>query len=87
MSLLEDEKKAEERQKTVANERAKISATYANGLAVALMAVGTLSPAVASQPLPTDPKALYLQAAIGFVCLIGSGVLHLQARRILGDLR
>lgn len=85
MSLLETEKKAEERAKAIANERAKISATYANGLAVALVAVGTLSPAVSVSP--TTPKAILIQGLVGLVCLIGSLILHLQARRILGEMK
>ena len=85
MSLLEDEKKAEEREKAIANERAKMSATYANGLAVALVAVGTLSPAVSTSP--ATPKAALIQGLVGAVCLIGSLILHLQARRILGEMK
>lgn len=85
MSLLETEKKAEEREKAIANERAKISATYANGLAVALVAVGTLSPAISASP--TTPRAALIQGLVGLVCLFGSLVLHLQARRILGEMK
>lgn len=85
MSLLEDEKKAEERAKAVTNERAKLSATYVNGLAIALVAVGTLSPAVSSSP--ATPRATLIQAAVGLVCLVASLILHLQARRGLGEMK
>lgn len=72
----------------IANERAKLSATYANGLAISIFAVGGLAPVLnvysgsgsASVPAP----AVFLSAG---VCWFVSGVLHLLARRYLGRLR
>jgi MFS superfamily sulfate permease-like transporter len=88
VSVLEDEKKAEERAKTVKNERAKLTATYMNGLAVAIVAVGFFAPSFSPQAGATaSVSALQLQALTGLLCLIASGILHIGARMILRDLR
>jgi len=51
MSLLENERKAEEHARTIANEAAKLTAAYPNGLAV--VAVGFFAPVFAPRsPLP-----------------------------------
>lgn len=88
MSLLEDERKAEEHAKTVKNERAKLTATYLNGLAVAIVAVGFFAPSFSPQAGATaSVSAMQLQATIGLLCLALSGILHMAARMILRDLR
>lgn len=87
MSLLERETKAEEREKSAWNERAKLTATYINGVAVALIAVGGFSPAFAPKPaqIAAAPSTLtYLSVG---VCFGVSIALHLVARSILRSLR
>lgn len=71
----------------VRNERAKLSATYVNGLAIATFAVGGLAPLVtllsASAPGPGAAGIVYGLAAF---CWIVSGAHHLLARGILREL-
>jgi hypothetical protein len=69
----------------VRNERTKITATYLNGLAVAIFAIGSLAPIV---------SAANAQASIGWqlaisatICAFASIVLHLFSRRILKGLQ
>ncbi|KQO45568.1 MULTISPECIES: hypothetical protein [unclassified Methylobacterium] len=75
------------RDKLIANERAKLSATYLNGLAVAVFAVGGLAPifstSFSSAPLGVP---LWVVTASASVCWIVSVVLHLVARRFLREL-
>lgn len=70
----------------VHNEQRKLTATYLNGLAIALFAVGGLAPifsfafgSAAGQPFWT----VLIAAAI---CIFVSGILHLVARRSLKGL-
>ncbi len=70
---------------TVHNERTKLTATFLNGLAVAIFAVGGLAPAFTT--LYGDrPVALPLALGV-LVCLLASGALHYWARRSLRGLR
>jgi hypothetical protein len=69
----------------IENERVKLTATYINGVAIAVFAIGSLAPSVAS----LTSSAGYLPetglAATG--CIAASGALHFTARRILKGLR
>jgi hypothetical protein len=69
----------------VRNERTKLTATYLNGVAVAMLAIGTLAPLISSfstaEGVPTVATAV-----ICSVCVFASGVLHLLARRLLKGL-
>ena len=47
MSLLDDEREAEERAKALHNERVKITANWLNGSAIAAVAVGCFAPITA----------------------------------------
>ncbi len=84
MSLLEEEKKAEERQKAIFNESKKLSATYVNGVAVAILAVGGIAPLFAARPLaPFDWRV----PAVAVLCLGVSAGLHWAARGFIKDMR
>ena len=69
----------------VHNERTKLTATYLNGLAIALFAVGGLAP-VFSHAFGTEIRPLWTLAAAAVICLVGSAALHLWERRILQGL-
>jgi Na+/melibiose symporter-like transporter len=68
----------------VYNERTKLSATYLNGITIAVMAVGGLGPVISVLNGGSTP-ALGI-AAISVICLMGSVALHFLARRLLGSL-
>ncbi|HEX8165479.1 MAG TPA: amino acid transporter protein [Beijerinckiaceae bacterium] len=70
----------------VENEQAKLTATYLNGIAVAIAAVGGIAPGVAFLVQDTGPGAARV-TFISLVCLSVSGVLHYAARRVLRRLR
>lgn len=83
-----EEDETDEREKLIANERRKLSATFANGVAIALIAVGAIAPALAPKPaFPPSNDALLLQGLIGLICLFGGLTLHIGARMILRGLR
>lgn len=66
------------------NERTKLTATYLNGVAIAVFAVGTLAPVLSTVSGTITPSwALLITSAI---CLIASGALHWMARQILKGL-
>lgn len=72
-------------EKLISNERVKLSATYANGLSIAIFAVGGFAPfisAALSQPSSYAPVLLIM-----VVCWIMSGTIHWAARTALRDLR
>jgi hypothetical protein len=69
--------------KTVRNERRKLSATYVNGIAMALMALGGFTPVIAF--MQTGNFSVNTVMMVG-VCFLGSGALHSLGRRILGGL-
>ena len=68
----------------VHNERTKLSATYLNGVAIAVMAVGGLGPIVSV--LNGGPASAIGIASVSVICLVGSITLHFLARRLLGSL-
>ena len=69
----------------VRNERTKLTATYLNGLAIAVIAVGGIAP-VFNAINHVDPLTLPLALTVG-ICLFLSAALHLFARRILKGLQ
>ena len=69
----------------VHNERTKLTATYLNGLAIALFAVGGLAP-IFSRAFGEGARPLWTLATAAVICLVGSAALHLWARRILKGL-
>lgn len=75
----------EARDKRVANERIKFPATYANGLAVAICAVGGFAP-FPSTALSDRPHCAPVLVAL-VVGWIMSGAIHWAVRRALRDLR
>jgi hypothetical protein len=68
------------------NERAKLTATYLNGLAIALFAVGSLAPVFNYGFGPASFRSLWTMIGTATICLAGSIVLHLVARRTLKGL-
>jgi hypothetical protein len=69
----------------VHNERTKLSATYLNGVAIAVLAIGAFAPLVsyASAGSEVSPAVL---SVLSLGCLIVSTLLHYAARRLLGRL-
>jgi hypothetical protein len=70
----------------VENERAKLAATYFNGLAIALATVGGIAPWIAFLVQGSDPGAVRL-VAISILCISLSVGLHYLGRRALKRLR
>jgi len=69
----------------VHNERTKLTATYINGVAIAVFAVGSFAPAIAS--LNGVGSLLSAGNLIVLICLGASAALHFLARRTLKALR
>ena len=68
------------------NERTKLTATYLNGLAIALFAVGTVAPIISVMSMSiavVRPSS----TIIPVICIGVSGALHYAARYVLGRLR
>lgn len=68
----------------VHNERTKLTATYINGVAIAVFAVGSFAPAIAS--LNNTSSLLSVGNLVVVICLGASGALHFLARRTLKGL-
>jgi hypothetical protein len=70
------------------NELAKLSATYVNGLAIAVFAVGGLAP-IFTNLYATNPTAAsaWIIAGISGVCFAASLSLHLIARKFLKEMK
>jgi hypothetical protein len=66
------------------NERAKLSATFVNGVAIALFAVGGLAPVVGQIQNGDRPLGTTIFAA---GCVAGAFGLHLVARWLLRGMR
>lgn len=69
--------------KTVRNERRKLTATFMNGIAIALFAVGGLAQ-VAS--MTTTGRVSGPATFLAAVCILVSVALHLAARASLGGM-
>jgi NO-binding membrane sensor protein with MHYT domain len=68
------------------NEQAKLAATYFNGIAIALAAVGGIAPWIAFLVQGSDPGAVKL-VAISVLCISLSVGLHYLGRRALKRLK
>ena len=68
------------------NEQTKLTATYLNGLAMAIFAIGAVAPVVTIFSGGERGAPLGLSATV-VVCLSVSGALHYVARRTLKGLR
>ena len=71
--------------KLVENEQVKLSATYLNGVAVALLAAGVLAPVVGGLAAGNQVGQPQL-VAVAASCILLSAVLHFVARRLLRGL-
>lgn len=70
--------------KLVLNERAKLSATYLNGIGIALFAVGSLAPIVSV--INGSTQQVWPVVVLVLCCAVLSVVLHLGARWTLRGL-
>jgi len=74
--------------KTVHNERLKLSATFLNGLAIALLAVGGVAPVLqTARTMTLQAGEWHRTIVLAVVCLSAAGILHFFARAMLGGLR
>lgn len=74
--------------KLVANERRKLSATYLNGLAVAVFAVGGFAPFISTVLASgSGAQSPFLVLAVMAVCWMVSGAIHSAARASLKGLQ
>ena len=71
----------------IANEQVKLTATYLNGLAIAIFAVGGLAPVVGIVSGTAQTGAAGGIAALTSICVSVSAGLHLAGRRILRGLK
>ena len=72
----------------VHNERTKLTASWLNALATALVAAGFFAPAAAViYGLSTAPLGRWTMAALALVCLAFGASIHLFGRIVLGRLR
>jgi hypothetical protein len=73
--------------KLVNNEQRKLTATYLNGLGIAIFAVGMVAPFVATglHP-PSDRGHSLLVVVLGLSSMLTSGASHMLARSILKGL-
>ena len=69
----------------VRNEQAKLSATYLNGVAIAVVAGGGIAPWIALLVQDSGP-GLAKAALISAICFSLSGALHYLARTLLTKL-
>jgi len=70
----------------VHNEQTKLTATYLNGMAIALFAVGGLAPMFSYAFGSMTGRPLWTVVFTAAICLISSAILHLVARRSLREL-
>lgn len=78
----------EARDKLVANERRKLSATYLNGLAVAVFAVGGFAPFISTVLASgSGAQSPFLVLGVMAVCWMVSGAIHSAARASLKGLQ
>lgn len=65
----------------IRNEQTKLLATYLNGIAIAVFAVGSLAPVFSNIYGSSGPSALLAFTSV--ICLFTSATIHLIARRVL----
>lgn len=68
----------------IRNERTKLTATFLNGLAIAVFAVGGLTQAVRTVNEPATVTVATVW--VGVICFLGAFALHIVARQIPGRL-
>jgi hypothetical protein len=68
----------------VRNERTKLTATYLNGLAIAVFAVGALAPSISAAS--SQARLWPVIAPTIVICILISAALHFAARRSLKGL-
>jgi hypothetical protein len=72
----------------VENERTKLTATWLNTLATALIATGALAPAAAALiGISILPIAVSRVIVLAACCIVVGSAIHLASRRLLGSLR
>lgn len=72
----------------VNNERVKLTATYLNGVAIAVFAVGTLAPLFSYAYSDADSsRSLWSVILVSAACLVISGTIHYGARYSLRKLQ
>jgi hypothetical protein len=72
----------------VQNERTKLTASWLNALATALIAAGAFAPAAAwLYGLSTLPIGTFYLSALAFACVAAGASLHVLALAMLGRLR
>jgi hypothetical protein len=69
----------------VRNERTKLTATYFNGVAIAVLVVGGLAPVIGAATSQTPLWPTVIPSSV--ICLFTSAILHFVARRLLKGLR
>lgn len=72
---------------TIHSERTKLTATWLNGVAIALMAVGGFAPTISYFAATVSTPSPGWLTATGAACFLFSTVLHFMARKVLGRLR
>ena len=70
----------------VENEQAKLTATYLNGIAIAVAAVGGIAPGITFLVQDSGPGPARV-TVISLICLSVSGALHYAARHVLRRLK
>ncbi|KGJ04991.1 hypothetical protein SAMN04487972_101323 [Paracoccus halophilus] len=68
----------------IRNERTKLTATFINGIAIAVFAVGGLTQAV--KALDPAAKMSVASVIVTFSCFLGAFALHMIGRWMLGRL-
>jgi hypothetical protein len=68
----------------VRNERTKLTATYFNGVAIAIFAIGALAPSI--NAASAQARLWPVVAPTIVICILISATLHFVARRILKGL-
>lgn len=72
----------------VRNERTKLTASWLNTLATALIAAGAFAPMAAwLYGLSALPIGVFYLSALAFACVFAGGSLHVSALALLGRLR
>lgn len=65
----------------IRNEQTKLTATFLNGIATAIFAVGGVAPMISSLNGGIAPRGVLI--AVSGVCFLAALALHLIARRVL----
>jgi hypothetical protein len=71
----------------IPNEQVKLTATYMNGVAIALFAVGGIAPTITFMNGGLTSPSAVGTAIVVAVCIISSALLHFSARAVLRRLK